>query len=92
MDAHDDAETNAQIEGDDAPKRKPGRPKAEPKPEAPPEYVTILGLKKFHISSTDIKGGTGFAMSEKVKPNDTVYNVKASVASGLAKAGLARIV
>lgn len=92
MDAHDDAETNAQIEGDDAPKRKPGRPKAEPKPDAPKEYVTILALKKFHLSATDTEGGSPFSMSLKIVPDQTVMNVKASVASGLAKAGLARIV
>lgn len=87
MDAQDET-----PEAIDAPKRGPGRPKAEPKPEVQKDYVTIIGLKRFHISSTDIKGGTDEAMSLKVQPDQTVMNVKAAVANGLAKAGLLRIV
>ena len=77
---------DAQDEVTETPKRKP---KPEP---APRDYVTIIGLKRFHLSATDIEGGSPFSMSLKIVPDQTVMNVKAKVAEGLAKAGLARIV
>ena len=90
MDAQD--ETPEVEATEEAPKRKPGRPKAEPKPEPAKAFVSVLGLRKFHIAADAIRGGTENGMSLKVFPNQTVHDIRADIAASLQAAGFARVV